>query len=588
MKAKNQVLNFPALPGCYIMKDNNDRIIYVGKAKNLKKRVSSYFLPNRDAKTSALVDKIDNIEYIITGNEYEALLLENNLIKKHNPHYNILLKDGKSYAMIKITKEDFPRVYKTRRILSDGAKYFGPYPSSEALDAYLDLIKEIYSLRTCKGSLKNKKPCLYHSIGKCPAPCAGFISKKEYLKDIEEIETFLNNDSSKIIETLQKGMEKASKDLNFELAIKKRDLIEHLETVLSKQSVENFSIDNRDYVALESRSNLTTISIMQFRSGKLIGKALYRSQSLASEADSMLSFLVSYYSDEKILPDDIYISFEFDTQLIKEYFKKELEFDINIGFPKEGKHYRILKMAELNASEDVEKRLCDINNSGALEELKKYLDLDKLPSYIEGFDIAQLAGKYTTSSCIVFKNGNPSVKDYRLFNIKSLNGQIDDFGAMREALSRRYTRLINEKSQLPDLIMVDGGKGQVGAAKEILDLLDLDIPLVGLAKRNEEIVFPDSRPNLVLDKADKALRVLIALRDECHRFATTHNQRLRSKEASFAMLKSIDGIGEKRSRAIMEKLSSLEDLLSNTPEELAKKVNIPVNVAKRILDKLTL
>ena len=570
------------------MKDNNDRIIYVGKAKNLKKRVSSYFLPNRDTKTTALVEKIYDIEYIITGNEYEALLLENNLIKKHNPHYNILLKDGKSYPMIKITNEDYPRVYKTRRILSDGAKYFGPYPSGLALDAYLDLIKEIYSLRTCKGKLRKRTPCLYYSIGKCTAPCAGLVSKKEYLKDIEKIEAFLNNDSSKIVEELKKGMEKASRDLNFELAIKKRNLIESLEAVSSQQGVENFTFDNRDYLALESRSNLTTISIMQFRSGKLIGKASYRSQSLASEADTLLSFLVSYYSDEKILPDDIYISYEFDTELIKQFFKNELNFDINIGFPKEGKHYRILKMAELNAAEDVEKRLGEVNNNSALEEIQEKLGLKKLPYYIEGFDIAQLAGKYTTASCIVFKNGNPSAKDYRLFNIKSLDGKIDDFESMREALSRRYTRLLNENSKLPDVIMVDGGKGQVGAAKEILDLLGLDIPLVGLAKRNEELVFPDSRPNLVLDKSDKALRVFIAIRDECHRFATSHNQRLRSKEASFALLKSIEGIGEKRSISIMEKMSSLEDLISKTPEELAALVNIPLNVAKRILDKLTL
>ncbi len=590
MSARDQAHALPQNPGIYMMKNADDKVIYVGKAKNLRKRVSSYFLPNRDAKTTALVQKIDHIDYIITGNEYEALILENNLIKKYNPHYNILLKDGKSYPMIKITNEPFPRVYKTRRIIDDGSSYYGPFSATGALETYLDLIRSNYPLRLCSGPVESHKtPCLYYHIHKCSAPCINKISSREYNVYVDEIRSFLSGSDVQLIEKLKSEMQQDAKALRFELAAKKRDLIKALESLDNAQSVETaLTNDSRDYAAAALRGSLCTVSIIQLRNGRVIGKALYRAETFSNETEVLLSFLIQYYSDGDNLPCELYVNQEIDTALLSRYFSQELGVPLYIGFPHDGRHYRILRMAEVNAAEDVEKRLGKVDNSAALEELASLLSLDHLPLYIEGFDIAQLAGKYTTASMIVFRSGNPSVKEYRRFNMKTLEGRIDDFQSMREAVSRRYSRLYSEELPMPDLIMVDGGKGQVHAAVDELEALGLDyIPVVGLAEKNEEIVFPDDRPNLVLDKANPALRILIALRDECHRFATSANQRMRSRDAGFALLQSIDGVGRKRAERIMKECSSIEGVLELTAQELAKKVSIPVSVAERVIKQLS-
>ena len=590
MGAREQAKSLPENPGCYLMKNVDDKVIYVGKAKNLHRRVNSYFLPNRDAKTTALVAKIDHIDYIITGNEYEALVLENNLIKKYNPHYNILLKDGKSYPLIKITKEDFPRVYKTRRILPDGAGYYGPYPQAEALNTYLELVRNNYPLRLCKGPLEKRiKPCLYYHIHKCSAPCIGRISKKEYAEYVDEIRSFLSGDNRAAVEKLKKEMLEDSKALKFEEAAKKRDVIIALEKITAEQTVQSASRESRDYAAIEMRGSLCTVSIMQIRDGSLLGKAMYRAESMGDETETLISFLVQYYSDGDSLPNELYVNHEIDASLLGQFFKEQLGMPLYVGFPQDGKHYRILRMAQVNAMEDVEKRMCQIDNTPALERLKTLIEIDKVPEHIEGYDIAQLAGKYTVASMIVFRGGNPSVKEYRRFNMKTLDGKIDDFQSMREAVTRRYTRLLNEGLELPDLLLIDGGKGQVHAALDMLTVLGIDdIPVIGLAEKNEEIVFPDDRPNLVLDKADPALRVLIAIRDECHRFATSANQRMRSRDASFALLESIEGVGPERSKKIMSECGSVEGILQLTADELAKKCHIPLTVSERILHKLTL
>ncbi len=590
MGAREQARALPENPGCYLMKNVDDKVIYVGKAKNLHRRVNSYFLPNRDAKTTALVAKIDHIDYIICGNEYEALVLENNLIKKYNPHYNILLKDGKSYPLIKITKESFPRVYKTRRILPDGAGYYGPYPAQEALNTYLELVRNNYPLRLCSGPLeKRTRPCLYYHIHKCSAPCIGKISAKEYGAYVEEIRDFLSGDNRSVIEKLRREMLEESRALRFEEAAKKRDVIVALEKISAEQTVQAASSESRDYAAIEMRGSLCTVSIMQIRDGRLLGKAMYRAESMGDETETLLSFLVQYYSDGDSLPSELYVNHEIDAALLGQFFKEQLDMPLYVGFPQDGKHYRILRMAQVNAMEDVEKRMCQLDNSAALERLRELLGIEKLPEHIEGYDIAQLAGKYTVASMIVFRGGNPSVKEYRRFNMKTLGGAIDDFQSMREAVTRRYTRLLNEGSELPDLLLIDGGKGQVHAAIDMLSVLGLDdIPVVGLAEKNEEIVFPDDRPNLVLDRADPALRILIAIRDECHRFATSANQRMRSRDASFALLESIDGVGKERSRRIMTECGSVEGILQLSAEELASKCHIPISVSERILHKLTL
>lgn len=572
------------------MKDMDDNVIYVGKAKNLKRRVSSYFLPNRDLKTTCLVEKIDHIDYIITGNEYEALVLENNLIKKYTPHYNILLKDGKSYPVIRITNEDFPRIFKTRRIIKDGSKYYGPYAKLGELNTYLDIVAKSFPLRLCSGPLsKRKEACLYYHIGRCSAPCINKISKEEYGKYIRACEDFLSGDDASLIKQVEKEMYDASKRLDFETAAKKRDILEALKGVQSNQMVQDWNDEeSKDYVAIEMRSYLTTISIMQFRNGSLIGKALYRSESLGDETETLFSFIVQYYSDGESLPHEIYVSHEIDASLIERFFDENYSHRVKVLLPRDGKHYRILRLAQENATRDIEKRLKETDNTPALEILRKELSLERLPRHIEGFDIAQLSGKYTVASLIVFRDGNPSRSEYRHFSIKSLEGKIDDFESMREAVSRRYSRLLAENAELPDLLMIDGGKGQVNAVLEILEALGIAdrIPVIGLAKEHEELVPPRDGETIRLPHSNEGLRVLIAVRDECHRFATSFNQRMRSKEASFSLLESIEGMGKKRSERVMKAFGSVERILSLSPEELSKGASIPLDVARRILHKL--
>lgn len=587
--ARDQARALPENPGCYLMKNAEGTVIYVGKAKNLKRRVNSYFLPNRNAKTAALVEKIVNIEYVITGNEYEALVLENNLIKKYNPHYNILLKDGKSYPLIRITNEDYPRVFKTRRVIKDGSLYYGPYPDGKRLDMYLETVEDTYPLRLCQGVLKKKStPCLYYHMKKCSGPCIGAISKDEYGEYIKEVKDFLSGDDSSLSRKVKKEMMEASKKLDFETAAKKRDLLEALSVMQSNQGVDDMdtSEDSRDYAAIEMRAYLCTVSIMQFRDGRLIGKAMYRAECLGDETETLLSFLIQYYSDGDTLPHELYVSHDIDAELLSKFFKEELGKPLKVEIPKDGKHYRILRLAGENATRDVEKRLKNVDNTPALERLREITNIDTLPSLIEGFDIAQLSGKYTVASLIVFRDGNPSNKEYRHFSMKSLeDNEINDFQSIHEAVFRRYKRQRDEKAQLPDLLMVDGGIGQVNAAIAALDELGLSFPVVGLAEKHEEIVFPDNT-SLLLDHSDPGLRVLIALRDECHRFATSFNQRMRSKDASFKLLESIDGVGPERSKRIMQTYQSVDAILSLTPEELAKGAKIPLPVAERVLRKL--
>ncbi len=588
-KAKAKAHALPLNSGCYLMKDEKGTVIYVGKAKSLRKRVSQYFLPNRDRKTQALVEKIRDIEHVITGNDYEALILENNLIKKYNPHYNILLKDGKSYPMIRITKEDFPKVFTTRRIIKDGSEYFGPYPEAGKINQYMDLIDKLFSLRKCSTPLRpRKQPCLYYHIGRCSAPCCGKISKEDYARSISKIRGFLTGRNDDLEKQLREEMMVASKEMQYEVAARKRDMLVAVQSVAKAQMVEDHSnTESRDYAAIEMRSPLCTVALMQFRDGKLIGRALYRAQTFGDESETLLNFLTQYYEDGRQIPSEIYVSHEIDTDLISQYFHEFLKSDVKIFVPKEGRDFRILRMAAENASRDVEKRLKSKDNSKALELLQEICNLEEPPELIEGFDIAQLNGKFTVASLISFVNGNPNPAGYRRFNIKSLNGAIDDFGAIREAVYRRYSRVVNENLQKPGLIMIDGGKGQVNIAREVLDDLGLaDVPVVGLAKRYETIVFDDDRPDLRLDHSNEALRVLIAVRDECHRFATGANQAMRSKEVSFHLLQSVPGIGKVTSEKIMNAFTTLDDVMQCSAEEIASRAEIPIKTAQSLLDKL--
>ncbi|NLK13999.1 MAG: excinuclease ABC subunit UvrC [Spirochaetales bacterium] len=585
-----QARELPSQSGVYLMKDKDDRIIYVGKAKDLRKRVTSYFLTNRSAKTAALVRKVVNIEYIITGNEYEALVLENNLIKKYSPHYNISLKDGKSYPVIRITREPFPKVLKTRQIINDGSMYYGPYPNARMLEQYLDLIYKLFPLRYCSTPLKKRdKPCLYYHIKLCSGPCSGLIGEEEYGRYITTVRNLLEGKVDGLINQLHEEMNKASKELRFEEAATKRDQAETVKMISTDQQVQEFSEENRDYAAIEMRGPLCTISLMQMREGQVIGRALYRAETFGDETETLLAFLIQYYADGLKLPQYLYVSHEIEVDLIRRYFLERFGGTLEVSLPIEGKHYRILRMARENATRDVEKRLKNKDNTEALHLLKDLLGLESEPLLIEGFDISHLQGRHTVASLISFRNGNPDKPNYRRYNIRSIEGRVDDYASIREAVARRYQKIINERLERPGLLLIDGGHGQVNAARKVLDDLGIfDIPVIGLIEGSETIVFGDGREDLHLDHGNEALRLLIAVRDECHRFAHASNQAARSRGASFQLLQSVDGIGKKRSEALMAQYGSLEAILRKEPEDLAKEASLPLGVAQRLIRQLSL
>ena len=622
-------LSAPKTSGVYLWRDEKDIVIYVGKAKSLKNRLSSYFASKRDIKTRILVSRARRIEYIQTDNEYEALLLENNLIKKYKPRYNINLKDGKTYPVLKITNERYPRLYRTRRIQNDGARYFGPFPNVPAVDDFLSLIKRTYTLRQCK-RLKKREPCLYFHIGRCSAPCADKISETDYRKDIDEIALLLEGDLKKPLAELTEKMKAAAAAREFEKAARIRDGMQAVRALRGQNSVEDMDPEARDYIGWAAEGALITFTVFKMRCGKVVGRDLYRTESLKDEAEVLPEFLIAYYTDPKQTPPHIFVCAGQEYELAEQWFADRLGVKVTItAIPLEDRkqasddttaasiketesvaattdfiqttalvaaektpvygaailrrHKAALAMAQFNAKEDAARRIKELGDFPALEELQKILSLDRPPHRIEGFDIAHLHGKYTVASLISFKDGNPDKKNYRIFRLRTTDGIIDDYASMREAVARRYTRLLNEAAELPDLIMIDGGIGQVNAAKAVLDALELDIPLVGLAEKNEELYRPHINKPIVLPRRSAALRVLQRVRDETHRFANTRNNRLRSKEELHLQFEQLPHIGEKRAARLLRSFSSIEKLAAASVEAAAAAARITQAQAEEVI-----
>ena len=665
-------LSAPKTSGVYLWRDEKDIVIYVGKAKSLKNRLSSYFASKRDIKTRILVSRARRIEYIQTDNEYEALLLENNLIKKYKPRYNINLKDGKTYPVLKITNERYPRLYRTRRIQNDGARYFGPFPNVPAVDDFLSLIKRTYTLRQCK-RLKKREPCLYFHIGRCSAPCADKISETDYRKDIDEIALLLEGDLKKPLAELTEKMKAAAAAREFEKAARIRDGMQAVRALRGQNSVEDMDPEARDYIGWAAEGALVTFTVFKMRGGKVVGRDLYRTESLKDEAEVLPEFLIAYYTDPKQIPPHIFVCAGQEYELAEQWFADRLGVKVTItAIPLEDRkqasatdtesltavnehsynidnteaavaektpvygavtpdeaatapvsdsasepealkqtaatsnsagrseipersaadrlppsvlrrHKAALAMAQFNAKEDAARRIKELGDFPALEELQKILSLDRPPHRIEGFDIAHLHGKYTVASLISFKDGNPDKKNYRIFRLRTTDDIIDDYASMREAVARRYTRLLNEAAELPDLIMIDGGIGQVNAAKAVLDALELDIPLVGLAEKNEELYRPHINKPIVLPRRSAALRVLQRVRDETHRFANTRNNRLRSKEELHLQFEQLPHIGEKRAARLLRSFSSIEKLAAASVEAAAAAARITQAQAEEVI-----
>jgi excinuclease ABC subunit C len=581
---KAAALDAPSEPGVYIMKDIDGEIIYIGKAKSLKNRIKSYFSGKKDAKTTALLQRINSFETIIVQSEYDALLLENTLIKQHSPKYNISLKDGKSYPLIRITHEDFPRIFRTRRIIQDKSLYFGPFPNMQSVNTMMDLIDKLYPLRKCK-TIKKNGPCMYYHIGRCMAPCRGKISIEDYSLHIQRVQKLLSGETDALIIDLTAKMHEAAKAMQFEQAAQIRNTIRAIESLTREESyVEDLNPEDRDYIAWAASGVLATFTVFSMRGGRMTGRDLYRTRSAADEWESLEIFITSYYEPSRRPPAKIYIQNDIseNSQLILNWFKERFGYEPQLLSPVEKHHAVIMAMAKQNAAEDLRKRLKERGAGPAIDELQRALNLKSRPERIEGFDIAQLDGKHSVASLISFKNGIPDKKNYRYFKLRTVIGIVDDFAAMREVVKRRYSRLIREGKELPDLILVDGGIGQVNAAKGVLDELGADCGLVGLAKREEELWLPAAKEPLVLSRQSEALKILQHVRDECHRFATGFNQRLRSKDLFFPILESVEGVGPKRAAAIMKEYESIANIAAAEPSEIAERCQISENTARAV------
>jgi excinuclease ABC subunit C len=579
---------YPDQPGVYLMKDANGQIIYVGKARSLRNRIRSYFAGEKDIKTRFLLAHMADIEVIITNTEYEALLLENNLIKQWNPQYNIDLKDGKTYPVIRLTAEEFPRVYRTRRMIFDGSEYFGPFPKPHQIDLYLRLIERHFPLCKYRGSQKKRPyPCLNYHMGRCAGACCGKITREEYLKIVDGVRVLLSGRSEELLRELRAKMKDASEAQDFERAARLRDQIRAIEEVSVEQRVQEFTEEDRDYIALAPCAEELVVVVLQVRDGKLLGKEVFRVAEYSPDEEALSHFIARYYAERKAIPAAVYVDRQIDAENLSAFLRELGGRPIAVKVPQRGKHTQLLAMADANAREEAVKAVRGAEMTAALEGLMADLGLPTVPRRIEGFDIAHLQGTDTIASMVRFTDGRPDRKLYRAFSIRSLDGKIDDFESIREAVARRYTRVLNEELDRPDLILIDGGKGQLSAARGVLAGLGLQIPVIGLAKKEEEIFMPDRDGPLVLDEASSSLRILEAVRNESHRFATKLNKKRRTKRMSLAVLEGVPGIGAARSRRLMEAFGSVDAILGAGLEELQKKAGLPRETAAMLLARLS-
>lgn len=505
--------NLPQKPGCYIYKNNKGRVIYVGKAKNLKKRVASYFTKNeQDPKTLAMLKKAFSIDYFVTTNEVEALVLENSLIKKHKPKYNINLKDSKKYAYLKITSEEFPRLIVSRQ---KNENTFGPFVSAQERDSILKSMKKIFRLRTCKKM--PKRACLRHHIKLCDAPCIGNITKEEYNQRIKKITQILKGNVNDVLKELKEEMEKASQKLFFERAIEKRNQYEALQNLKERQNMERqkkYDEDIINYLVAEGQVFLLLFNVYK---GTLSNKQEFVFE---YKEDFLREFIVQFYSEGNI-PKELIIPEKIDPK-VKNYLSEKRGDAVKITIPQRGEKKQLLELASKNAQTNF------FGHTKKVHELGNKLRLKENPNVIEVFDISHYSGSSTVASMVQFRNGKPDKSNYRRFKIRSVEG-VDDFSSIAEVIKRRYKRQLKEEKELPDLIVVDGGKGQLNSAIEKLHELNLNIPAIAIAKKDEELYLPGSKHPIKLDKKDTALKFLQEMRDEAHRFAVKYSRQLHKK-----------------------------------------------------------
>ncbi|MDE6605942.1 MAG: excinuclease ABC subunit UvrC [Clostridia bacterium] len=599
-KIRQKLKDLPTQSGVYIMKSDSNQILYVGKARNLKNRVNQYFsgTANKTEKTMRLVARIADFEYIITTNEIEALVLENNLIKKHKPPYNILLKDDKSYPFVKINvKQDFPKVEVVRKLKNDGAKYFGPYMQGITSKDILELVESAFCLRSCNHDFshlpKNHRPCLNYHINRCLAPCNGRCTKEQYAKQIEEVVSFLSGNDKKIAHLLQQKMSDAAENEDFELAIFYRRKLEILDKLVRRQVTALPKDFDLDIFAIASNGLNTVVSVLFVRGGKLVGGDKQVVSDLSPSDEVVLSnFILAYYDKVNYIANEIVIASQIDEcELLSEYLTQKKGSKVNIILPHQGIRRQLADMALNNASDYLEKSLSikereDNMTVGAIIQLQEYLKLPKMPIRMECYDISHVQGTDKVASMVVFTNGAPNKAHYRKFKMKYALGN-DDFAGLQEALTRRIDELAKGEDESfgvrPNLLVIDGGKGQLSSVVEILHDKGVDdIAVIGLAKREEEVFVPHQSAPIILPRNSYALKVLQRIRDEAHRFAITFHRSLRQKRQTHSKLLAIDGVGEKRVKALFDAFKNIENIRSAAVEDLLLVKGIDRRAAENI------
>ncbi len=592
----------PDLPGVYLMKDESDNIIYIGKAISLKKRVSQYFQSGKhhSPKTRSMVSRIADIEYIVTASEVDALVLEANLVRKNRPKYNVTLKDDKRYPYIKVTiNSKYPRIFLTRKRLMDKALYFGPYTNVTPMRKSLDMINQLFRIRTCRKRIdgRRKRPCLNYHIQRCSAPCTGNISEEEYRSNILKAVDFLKGNTSGIIDMLQHKMEACAAELDFEKAAQLRDQIEAVKEFTAQRSTTSGN-DDSDIIAAVATEDNIYVQTFFVRDGNMVGKADF-TLSGGSPSDNgsddiapvLGEFIKQYYQDAPIPPEIILQQMVPDRQLITKWLSKKASRPVQLVTPRRGTKKQLLEMAAKNAEMTMHqaqlKGLDTDNAFAATEKLKEVLSLEKRPARIEGFDISNISGTNAVGSLVTFDNGMPAKDRYRHFNIKTVKG-IDDFSMMAEVVGRRYKKLKENKEKFPDLILIDGGPGQVNAAHNAISQLGLDIPLIGLAKRFEHIITPKDGDGqvIILPHTDPALKLLMQVRDESHRFAVSSHRARRNADLSHSELDTIPGVGSTRKKALFETFGSIEKIRKASEEDISEVKGISKKLARAISDHL--
>ncbi len=606
---QRRLSELPDRPGVYIMKNAQGKIIYIGKAKVLKNRVRSYFdgsEHNGHRAATLMLPYIRDIEWIITESEQEALILEANLIRKHTPKYNVLLKDDKHFPYLAFSvKEPFPRLSLSRSVKKDGRQYFGPYMSSRYIDKLIDISARLFRIRECSMELPAKhpvRPCLNYHIGRCSAPCAGLISQEDYARDVESTRLMLEGKRDDLIDKWQREMEEASANLDFETAMKKRDAIQALQASGTRQKTDtsdpNLSLD---VVTLRRNGDMAAAVILEYRKGVLMGRRHYRLECKLEDDETEIfrQMVLPWYMEAPLIPAEIAtdIVLPEDRKELEAALSKQAGRKVSFSTPQRGEKLGFLKLAGANADMILVEMRAEVQKYSEIDqsvfELQKVLGLKKTPFRIECVDISHLSGTNTVASLVAFKNGRPDKANYRKFIIKTVEG-VDDFASMREVMTRRIRRLENEGVPMPDLWVCDGGKGQVDATMQILKELghDQDLPLIGLAKRLEEIVFPDDRKSIVLHRTSPALKLLQNARDEAHRFAITYQRSKRKKDLEVEWLK-MPGVGHETRVKILSKYRSAEAFMAAPIEDieiLLGKVrgnNLRDQVAKYVTEFIT-